>query len=153
MTSADGGGSFVDEARRRVLAHARRRRQAGLTDVLYAVVRSTSGSLYDGTPFETSMPQFDFCAERHAINNMLHAEPETDAFTDLLVAEPVPDESTDPKTPCGACRHAILEFGDDATVYCASFVRESDGWTMFPRLNRYTAAELYPDHQDHPSWD
>lgn len=153
MTKTSSGNEFLEQARNRILKHARQRRQAGKTDKLYAVVQSASGDLYTGVPFETTMPQFDFCAERHAINNMLYAEPETTTFTTMLVASPVPDESTPPVTPCGACRHALHQFSDDGTVYCTTFVRESDGWTMFPRLTQYSATELFPAHQGHPSWD
>jgi cytidine deaminase len=98
------------------------------------------------------MAQFDVCAERHAINELLYAEPGS-ALDAILVATPVPDETAPPPTPCGACRHAIHQFGDDAAVYCTTFVREDDGWTTFPRVERFTATELYPGHQGHPSWD
>lgn len=117
------------------------------------MVQSGAGGLHDGIAFETSMAQFDCCAERHAINNMLYAEPETARLQAILVATPVPDEATSPPTPCGACRHAIDQFSDDGTVYCATFVRRDDGWTMFPRLDRYAASELYPEHQGPPAWD
>lgn len=153
MTGNPTETEFVDQARDRILNHARKRRQACKNDKLYAVVESASGALYTGIPFETSMSQFDFCAERHAINNMLYAEPETEAFTALLVASPVPDESTPPPTPCGACRHALNEFSDDGTIICTTFVREADGWTMFPQMSAYTASELYPRHHEHPSWN
>lgn len=153
MPSSDEESAFVERARKRILEHARKRRRAGHTDKLYSVVRSETGNLYDAIPFETSMSQLNFCAERHAINDMLYAEPDSASVSDLLVATPVPDETHDPPTPCGACRHAIHEFSDDATVYCTTFVREEDGWTTFPRLERYTATELYPDHQGLPTWD
>jgi cytidine deaminase len=152
MTSSAGAGEFVERARERILDHAKDRRRAGLTDKLYAVARSETGILYEGVPFETSMPQFDFCAERHAINEMLYAEPGA-TLDAILVATPAPDETAPPPTPCGACRHAIAEFGDDATVLCTTFVREDDGWTTFPRVERFTGDELYPDHQGHPSWE
>lgn len=153
MTQSEEGSEFVEQARQRIQAHARKRRQTGHTDKLYAVVRSETGDLYDGIPLETSMPQFNVCAERHAINNMLYAEPGAATLEAILVATPVPDETTPPPTPCGGCRHAIDQFSDDGTIYCTTFVREDDGWTMFPRVERYTATELYPDHQGHPSWE
>lgn len=150
--SATGTG-FIERAQERIRDHAETRRQADLADQIYAVVQSEAGSLYDGIPFETSLAQFDFCAERHAINNMLYAEPESARLETLLVATPVPDDSVAPPTPCGACRHAIDEFSDDGVVYCTTYVREPDGWAMFPALDRYSATELYPDHQGHPSWE
>lgn len=153
MELSEGEREFVDEARRRILDHATARRTAGFFDELHAVVRSTSGRVYDGVPFETSMPQFDFCAERHAINNMLYAETEAASVDAVLVAGPVPDEDADVTTPCGACRHAIHQFGDDATVFCSNFVREAEGWNVFPEMERYTAEELYPHPGSQPQWE
>lgn len=150
-TSADR--SFLETAEERLLEHATRRRQVGRTDVIFAVVRSTAGNVYDGIPLETSAPQLDHCAERHAINAMRQAEPGDPGLDAILVAGPVPDESSSVTTPCGACRHVIDEFSDDGTVYCSSYVREPDGWTVFPTVERYTATGLYPDHHPHPTWD
>lgn len=153
MDLTDAEREFVDEARRRIQSHSERRKAADRYDKIHAVARSTSGEIYEGTPFETSQPQFDCCAERHAINELHYAETEATAFDAILVAGPVPDEGDSVTTPCGACRHAIEEFGDDPTVFCTNFVREDDGWTMFPTIERYTADELYPHHQPHPTWD
>lgn len=143
---------FIEQARQRIREHAQTRREAGYTDKLYAVAQSDSGTLSVGIPLETSMSQFDVCAERHAINNMLYAEPDA-TLAAMLVATPAPDETSQPATPCGACRHAIQEFSENCPVYCTTFVREESGWTMFPQRARYTAERLYPDHQGHPSWD
>lgn len=153
MSQSDEGSEFIERAGQRIRTHARKRRQAGHTDKLYAVVQSKTDDLYVGIPLETSMAQSNFCAERHAINNMLYAEPDSAVIERILVATPAPDETTNPTTPCGACRHVINQFSDDATVYCATFVRETDDWTMFPRVNQFTATGLYPDHHGHPSWD
>ncbi|PSP55420.1 hypothetical protein BRC82_05630 [Halobacteriales archaeon QS_1_67_19] len=153
MSQSGDKSAFIEQARQRIRTHALKRRQAGCTDKLYAVVRSNTGEFYDGIPLETSMPQFDVCAERHAINNMRYSEPGAATCEAILIATPVPDETAAPPTPCGACRHAIHQFSDDATVYCTTFVREDDGWTMFPRIERYSATELYPDHRGHPAWD
>lgn len=142
---------FLEGARERIRGHARTRREAGYTDKLYAVARSDSGALFLGVPLETTMAQFDVCAERHAINAMLVDDPDA-TLSAVLVASPAPDGTSEPPTPCGACRHAIQEFGDDCPVYCATFVREESGWSMFPKTARYTAEELYPDHRGHPEW-
>jgi len=66
---------FVDEARGRIRDHARKRRAAGHVDKLYAFVRSETGTVYEGTPLETSMTQADCCAERHAIANISTRRP------------------------------------------------------------------------------
>jgi cytidine deaminase len=144
---------LVDEARGRIRDHARKRRAAGHYDKLYAFVRSETGTVYEGTPLETSMTQADCCAERHAIANMQHAETESTMLDAVLVAGPVPDTDDRVTTPCGACRHAISQFSDDATVLCSNFVRRDDGWTLFPSIERYTAEELYPAARIEPVWE
>lgn len=149
----DAEREFVDRARSRILDHSRQRREAGLVDRIHAVARSATGELYEGMAFETSQPQFDCCAERHAIADMHYAETERATLDALLVAGPVPDAEADPVTPCGACRHAIHEFGENPTVYCATFVREPEEWTAFPTVERYTAEQLYPARRPHPEWD
>lgn len=143
---------FLERARERIREHARTRRDAGYTDKLSAVARSDSGDLFLGIPLETSMKQFDVCAERHAINAMLAEDPDA-TLSSILVATPAPDETSQPTPPCGACRHVIHEFSDDCPVICGTFVREESGWSMFPKMERYTAEGLYPDHRGHPSWD
>ncbi len=93
------------------------------------------------------------CAERHAINNMQYAETEATKLDVILIVGPVPDTDETVTTPCGACRHAIHQFSDNATVFCSNFVRQADGWTMFPTIERYTAEELYSHHRSHPTWE
>lgn len=56
-------------------------------------------------------------------------------------------------TPCGACRHAVHELDPTAPVFCSTVVREAEGWTAFPSTERFTAAELYPEHRELPTWD
>ena len=144
---------FLDKAESRILSYLRDRRDANLYDTIVAIVQSQSGSIYEGIPFETSQPLFNFCAERHALNNMLHSEPGCNQFDCLLVAGPVPDATDGVITPCGACRHALYNLAPDATIYCSNFVREDEGWNMFPSIERYTSADLHPHHQSLPTWD
>lgn len=145
--------SFLDEAGDRILAHSRARREAGLYDKIHAVVRSASGEYYEGMSFEPAQPQFGFCAERHAILDMQYAETETTTIDTILTAGAVPVADHDVIMPCGACRHVIEEFGEDATVFCSSFVRTPDGFELFPRLERYTPAELFPEAKPLPTWE
>lgn len=152
MDLTSGERAFVDEARDRLLDLARSRRDAGRVDLLYAAVQSTAGPVYTGIPFESSAPQFNVCAERHAINRLRYAEP-GGAVDTVLVAGPAPDRDAPVTTPCGACRHAIDEFGADATVLCSLYVREDEGYETFPRIERYAASELYPENNPHPTWE
>lgn len=153
MDRTDSEREFLAEARGLIRASARSRREASLHDKIHAVARSGDGACYEGMAFETSLAQFDVCAERHALANMHHAETEHATLDAILVAGPVPDVDGEPTTPCGACRHAIHDIAPDATVICTNFVRADDGWTMFPTVDRYTATELYPGRTDPPSWE
>ncbi|MFB6253220.1 MAG: hypothetical protein ABEI06_01255 [Halobacteriaceae archaeon] len=153
MNLSDKEQSFIETAETRIRSHARERRDVALFDKLYAIVQSETGKIYEGIPFETSMSQFDFCAERHAINNMQYAETEKTNVDMIIIAGPAPNDEATITMPCGACRHAINQFSEDATVFCSNFVRESTGWTIFPRLKRFTATELYPHHEPVPSWE
>ncbi|MHB9288786.1 hypothetical protein ACKVMT_17290 [Halobacteriales archaeon Cl-PHB] len=144
---------FLDAAEARLRDCLETRRAAGQHDAIVAVARSPTGELYAGVPLETSQSQFDVCAERAALAAMERAEPATTSLDDILVAGPVPEAEPSVTTPCGACRHAIHDHSPEATVFCSNFVREGDGWTTFPTLERYTAAELYPHRTDHPTWE
>ncbi len=146
---------LVSYAREKIVEHAQKRWEEGLYDVLYAFVLSDNGGIYAGKPFESNQPSFNVCAERHAINQMQYEESEQATVEAILVAGPVPDEDHPETMPCGACRHAINEFGDkDTTVIVSSFVRERKGeWTMFPKIRVFTARELYPESYKPVEWD
>ena len=145
--------TFMAEAKERVIEQLRARRDAGKYDTIVAVVQSPADTFHTGTPFETSQPQFDFCAERHALHNLFHANPECTSFERLFVAGAVPDASESVTTPCGACRHALHEVNPEATVYCSHVVREPEGWNEFPSVEQFTVEELYPSAYDPPTWE
>lgn len=146
---------LVETARERILNHAKSRWEEGLYDVLYAFVLSESGEIYEGKPFESNQPGFNHCAERHAINQMQYEETEEATIEAVLVAGPVPDESHHGTMPCGGCRHAIDEFGEeDTTVIVSNFIREGEGeWNIFPTIQKFTIKELYPESYGPVEWD
>ncbi|MFB6099959.1 MAG: hypothetical protein ABEK16_01680 [Candidatus Nanohalobium sp.] len=146
---------LVEHAKNRIEEHARKRQDAGLYDVLYSFVLSESGEIYEGIPFESNQPSIDFCAERHAINQMQLEENEKSKVEAVFVAGPVPDEKEHVTMPCGSCRHAISEFGEeDTTVIASNFIREGDGeWKMFPEIRKFKIKELYPESYEPPTWD
>lgn len=145
---------LVDNAKKRILEHARSRKESGLYDVLYAFVLSESGEIYEGKPFESNQPSFNFCAERHAINAMQFEETEETTIKSILVAGPVPDEGASSTMPCGACRHAINEFGDKhTTVLVSKFIREEDVWSLFSEIEKYNIEELYPKAYEPVEWE
>lgn len=146
---------LVEEAGRRILKNVRKRRNSGLTDVIYSFVLSETGKIYSGKPFESNQPSFNFCAERAAINRMQYEETENSRISAILVAGPVPEDDYPGPMPCGACRHAIFEFGDEgATVIVSSFIREGDGeWNMFPNIRKFSIEELYPEPYEPIEWE
>jgi cytidine deaminase len=146
---------LIEHARTRIRDHAKQRQEKGLYDVMYAFVLSESGEIYEGVPFESNQPCFNFCAERHAINQMQMGESEESKIEAVFVAGPVPDEEESVNMPCGACRHAINEFGDEETpVIASNFIREGKGeWNIFPEIQDFKIGELYPESYETVSWD
>lgn len=146
---------LIEYARERISDHARSRWEKQLYDVLYAFVLSESGEIYEGKPFESSQGQFSFCAERHAINQMQYEETEESKIEAVLVAGPVPDKEHKGTMPCGACRHAINEFGtEDTTVIASNFIRKEEGnWNIFPQIQKFIISELYPEPYEPVEWD
>jgi len=81
-------------------------------------------------------------------------EEPTGTVETVLVAGPVPPDAVRPTMPCGTCRDAIHAVGSrDTTVLASCFVREQEGWDIFPVMERYTVGELYPEPYDPPTWD
>ncbi|MFB6158530.1 MAG: hypothetical protein ABEJ95_02600 [Candidatus Nanohalobium sp.] len=146
---------LIEYARERIEEHAKNRWENDLYDVIYAFVLSESGEIYEGKPFESSQPSFNFCAERHAINQLQYEETEYSKIEAVLVAGPVPDKDHKGTMPCGACRHAINEFGDkDTTVLVSNFVRKERGeWNLFPQIQKFQIQELYPEAYEPVEWD
>lgn len=145
-------------ARDRVLSRCRERRAADRDDELFALVRADgetgSGDSYLGVPFEPpDAPNAGFCAERHALNRLRLAEPPGTRPTHVVVAGPVPDDDRQPTFPCGTCRDAIAAVGGpDVTVLATCFVRQPDGWELFPTVERRRVGDLVPDRWTDP-WE
>lgn len=146
---------LVEYARERISEHSNDRWENDLYDVLCAFVLSESGEIYEGEPFESSQPSFNFCAERHDINQMQFEETEESKIEAVLVAGPVPDKDHKRTLPCGAYKHLINEFGDEeTTVIVSNFVRkESDEWKLFPQLQKFNIPELNPEAYEPVEWD
>lgn len=146
---------LVDYAIERIGEHAKNRWENDLYDILYAFVLSESGEIYEGKPFESNQPSFNFCAERHAINQMQFEETDESKIEAVLVAGPVPDKDHKGTMPCGACRHAINEFGDkNTTVIATNFIRREGGeWNIFPKIQKFSISELYPEAYEPVEWD
>jgi len=135
---------LIEYARCKVLEYCRKRRDRGLYDVIMAFILSDRGNIYEGIPLELPCG-IGFCAERHAIANMVLNETEKARIKVLLVAGPVPRSQDKPLTPCGACRLAISEFGTkETTILCSEFIRKDDDWEIFPKIWKFKLSDLYP---------
>ncbi len=135
---------LINFAETKIIEHCSKRKTEGLYDTILAFILSENGSLYEGIPLE--LPSgVGFCAERHAIANMILKETELAKVKVLLVVAPVPKSLDKPVTPCGACRLAISRFGTEKTVIlCSEFIRKKKDWELFPKIWKCEFKELYP---------
>jgi cytidine deaminase len=126
-------------ARYNTIRHAR-----GGIDTLYAFLLSDSGTIHDGACYETYLGHASVCGERHAIANMVLRESYAAKIKSIIVADPVPAAQEHGTTPCGTCRHLIWSHGTpETTIIPMQYIQGRDGWT-FPKLEKYSIAELYP---------
>ncbi|MDI6855324.1 MAG: cytidine deaminase [Candidatus Thermoplasmatota archaeon] len=75
-----------------------------------AAVLTKKGNIYRGCNVENSSYALTICAERNALANAI-ANGERDLEAIAIVAE-----GKKLRTPCGACRQAIIEFSKDVLV-------------------------------------
>lgn len=91
-----------------------------------AALRSTSGRTYVGCNVENGALPIGSCAERAAISAAVTAEGPAFGFAAIAVVGTGRSGEPLHVTPCGACRQALVEFGDTARV---AFLAPS-GWTV-----------------------
>ncbi len=145
---------LIDYSKKKILEYSKYRKENGLYDIIHAFVLSESGKIYDGTCFESNLPQTCICAETHAVSNMLQAETEKAKIKSLLVADPVPKSSRNTIMPCGRCRHVINEFGTrSTTVLSSDYIRHEKKWDVFTVINKYKITELYPKPYVPTKWE
>lgn len=83
-----------------------------------AALLGKSGNVYLGCNVENAAYGTGWCAERTALGNaIVQGEREYEAIA--VVAE-----SAEPCVPCGACRQALAEFGEEIVVYMANLKGE-----------------------------
>ena len=83
-----------------------------------AVVVAGSGELYLGCNVENLSYGLTQCAERVAIGSAVAAG-ETEILQVVVVAE-----TTEPISPCGACRQVMAEFGNPSVLLANRTARE-----------------------------
>jgi cytidine deaminase len=76
-----------------------------------AIVVTADGQIFAGANVENAAYPAGICAERVALFNAVASGAR--AFTVLAVV------TADGQSPCGACRQAIAEFGDDIRIIAA----------------------------------
>lgn len=94
-------------------------------------LQTSTGDLFSGCNVENSSYGLAICAERNAIASMINAG-QREISQIVVVANPI-------ATPCGACRQVIVEFGENANVFCVDAKETS-------AITRYSIAELIPDY-------
>ncbi|HSV20616.1 MAG TPA: cytidine deaminase [Casimicrobiaceae bacterium] len=94
-----------------------------------AAVRVADGRIFTGCNVENASFGLTICAERNAVFQAVAAGAKD------VVAVAVYTPTSQPVSPCGACRQVIAEFGP------ADVMSSCDGETT----KRWTAAELLPD--------
>lgn len=106
-----------------------------------AALRSAAGQVYTGCNVENASYTLGNCAERAAIAAAVQAEGA--GFRLAAIAVTAFDAAGDvlPISPCGGCRQALVEFGEDASV---SF-RQPDGQWL-----EVTAGALLPHRFSFP---
>jgi cytidine deaminase len=100
-----------------------------------AALRSINGRVYAGCNVENASFSVGGCAERAAIAAAVLAEGKDFRLAAITVAAFDADGTALPISPCGACRQALIEFGEDAEV---SFLDGDGHWRC------QTAAALMP---------
>lgn len=88
-----------------------------------AALRSAAGHVYAGCNVENASYTLGNCAERAAIAAAVQAEGAGFRLAAIAVTAFDRAGTALPISPCGGCRQALVEFGEDATV---SF-RQPDG--------------------------
>ena len=81
-----------------------------------AALRSAKGGVYSGCNVENVSFPIGVCAERNAIAAAVRAEGPDFSLEAIAVVASSGAGDLVPLTPCGACRQAILEFGERARV-------------------------------------
>ena len=94
-----------------------------------AAVRAADGRMFTGCNVENASFGLTMCAERNAIFQAVAAGAKD------IVALAVYTPTSQPVSPCGACRQVMAEFG------AADVLSSCDGETT----KRWTVAELLPD--------
>lgn len=144
---------LVDFSKAKILEYVKARKNKELYDIIFAFVVSDSGSMYEGSAFEPQQPYAGFCAERHAIANMILTETEKAKIISILTAGPVPKISDKSILPCGLCRFTILEYATPSTTFLSSeFIRNDSDWNIFPKVEKYSITELCPSPYEPVKW-
>ncbi len=143
---------LIEFAKDKIKKYGQMRKNNWLYDIIFAFVLSENNDIYEWIPLE--LPSgIGFCAERHAIANMVLKETEKVKIKAVLIAGPVPENNDKLYyTPCGACRLAIYEFwGKDTIILSMNYIRTDTWWNRWT-IWKFKLQELYPYPWSNP-WE
>tara|TARA_Y100000310_G_scaffold343539_1_gene451696 strand:- start:1006 stop:1467 length:462 start_codon:yes stop_codon:yes gene_type:complete len=144
---------LIEHAKKAIVKYNKLRQSRGGIDTIYSFVMSDSGKMYDGACLETSLPNANVCAERHAIAQMVLKESYKAKIKHIVVADPVPSVQKTSTTPCGICRSVIWDRGTPSTtVLCVQYIRHEKNWT-FHAIQKHTIKTLFPFPYEPVEWD
>lgn len=134
---------LIDDTLRQMAQQAARQAYAPYSKLrVGAALRSISGNTYTGCNVENASYTLGNCAERAAIATAVQKEGAAFKLAAIAVAAFSESGVLLPISPCGGCRQALVEFGEDATV---SFQQPNGQWLDV------RAAELLPYRFTFPS--
>jgi len=122
-----GGSHSLDELRALATQAARRAYAPYSKLSVGAALLSVNGAVYVGCNVENAAFPVGGCAERAAIATAVQSEGAAFRLAAIAVAAFAADGAALPVSPCGACRQALVEFGEDAAV---TFRDAHGGWTQ-----------------------
>lgn len=125
---------ITDATLEKLVTHARRVSEHAYSPYsqfrVGAAIVTDDGEIFSGCNVENASYGLTICAERNAVFQMISKAHRK------IVAMAVYTPTTEPVTPCGACRQVINEFGADALIICVCDA---------PQVLRMKMSELLPN--------
>lgn len=99
-----------------------------------AALKTKSGKIYTGTNIENASYGLSMCAERVCLFNYINDGSKDDPIETFIVT----GNTTEPISPCGACRQVMAEFMDNQSQILLTNLSDD--------VKKTTIDELLPSH-------